>query len=121
MCLVLMSRMTRRQSGPVILQEFFSHICALTGRAARHDTKKYFLRQHFPKKSSLGVFATNSFVLVFCGGIIARYVAKLGITQMRLCVSKYRQGVSHLMGDCGPSLIWGIAAIVSQYRAIRGH
>ena len=53
--------MTRRQSGPVILQEFFSHrkgaICALTGRAARHEnTKKYFLRQHFPKKILSGSF-----------------------------------------------------------------
>ena len=60
MCLVLMSRMTQRQDGPVILQEFFligRAICALTGRAARHEnTKKYFLRQHFPKKILSGSF-----------------------------------------------------------------
>ena len=35
-------------------------IHALTGRAARHEnTEIYLLGQHFPKKSSLGIFATN--------------------------------------------------------------
>ena len=35
-------------------------IHALTGCAARHEnTEIYFLGRHFPKKSSLGIFATN--------------------------------------------------------------
>ena len=35
-------------------------IHALTGRAARHEnTEIYFLWQHFPKNSSLGMFATK--------------------------------------------------------------
>ena len=60
MCLVLMSRMTRHQNGPVILKEYFlmgRAICALTGRAARHEnTKKYFSSQHSPKKILSGSF-----------------------------------------------------------------
>ena len=58
---------------------------------------------------------------------IARYyVAKRGIAQMCLCVTKYQGGVSHHFGGVLTSLkkhraIWGIAAIVSQYRAIWGH
>ena len=76
------------------------------------------------------VFAhLNSFVLVFFmwyRTIIARYVAKWGIAQMRLCKAKYQGGVSHHFGGVLASLkkyraIWGIAAIVSQYRTIWGH
>ena len=37
-------------------------ICALTGRAARHEnTKKYFSRQHFPKKILSGSFCYQDF------------------------------------------------------------
>ena len=55
--------------------------------------------------------------------IIARYVAKWGIAQMCLCETKYQGGVSHHLGEVLTSpkkycAIWGIAAIVSQYRAI---
>ena len=58
--------------------------------------------------------------------IIARYVAKWGIARMCLCKIKYKGGVSHLFGWVLTSpkkyrAIWGIAAIVSQYRAIWGH
>ena len=58
--------------------------------------------------------------------IIARYVAKWGIAQMRLRETKYQGGVSHHYGGVLASLkkyraIWGIAAIVSQYRVIWGH
>ena len=60
MCLVLMSRMTRRQNGPVILQEFFlmgRAICALTGCAARHEnTKKCFFEATLSKKNPLWKF-----------------------------------------------------------------
>ena len=67
-------------------------------------------------------------VLVFVGSrtIIARYVAKWGIAQMRLCENKCQGvGVSHHFGGVLTSLkkyraIWGIAAIVSQYRANMG-
>ena len=53
---------------------------------------------------------------------IARYVAKWGIAQMCLCETKYQGGVSHHLGGVLTSLkkyraIWGIAAIVSHYRA----
>ena len=46
--------------------------------------------------------------------------------QMCLCESKYQGGVSHHFGGVLISLkkcraIWGVAAIVSQYRAIWGH
>ena len=79
------------------------------------------------------IVSQNNFVLVFMGyrTIIARYVAKWGIAQMRLCETKYQGGVSHRFGGAPTSLkksslkkyraIWGIAAIVSQYRAIWGH
>ena len=74
------------------------------------------------------IVSQNSLVLVFMGyrTIIARYVAKWGIAQMCLCETKYQGGVSHHFGGVQTSLkkyraIWGIAAIVSQYRAIWGH
>ena len=64
----------------------------------------------------------------FCGvsQIIAQYVAKWGIAQMRLCETNYQGGVSHHFGELLTSLkkyraIWGIAAIVSQYGATWGH
>ena len=64
-------------------------------------------------------------VLVFVGyrTIIAQDVAKWGIAQMCLCKTKYHGGVSHHFGELLTSLkkyraIWGIAAIVSQHRAI---
>ena len=70
----------------------------------------------------------NSFVLVFMGycTIIARYVAKWGIAEMRLCETSYQGGYRTNFGGVLTSLrkcraIWGIAAIVSQYRAIWGH
>ena len=76
----------------------------------------------------VAIVSQNSLVLVFMGyrTIIARYVAKWGIAQMCLCETKYQEGVSHHVGGVLNSLkkyraIWGIAAIVSQYRAIRGH
>ena len=58
--------------------------------------------------------------------IIARYVAKWGIAQMCLRENKYQRGASHHFGGVLTSLkkyraMWGIAAIVSQYRAIWGH
>ena len=76
----------------------------------------------------LATVSQNSFVLVFMGyrTIIARYVAKWGIAEMRLYETSYQGGVSHHFGGVLTSLkkyraIWGIAAIVSQYRAIWGH
>ena len=76
----------------------------------------------------VAIVLQNSFVLVFMGyrTIIARYVAKWGIAQIRLCETKYQEGVSHHLGGVLTSLrkyraIWGIAAIVSQYRAIWDH
>ena len=76
----------------------------------------------------VAIVSQNSFVLVFMGyrTLIARYVAKWGIAQMCLCETKYQGGVSHQLGGLLTSLekyraMWGIAAIVSQYRAIWGH
>ena len=76
----------------------------------------------------LAIVSQNSLVLVFVGGggdrtIIVRYVAKWCIAQMCLCETKYQGGVSHHFGGMLISLkkyrvIWGIAAIVSQYLAI---
>ena len=67
-------------------------------------------------------------MLVFMGYrmSIARYVARWGIALMCLCEATYQGGVSHHFGGALTSLenyraIWGIAAIVSQYRAIWGH
>ena len=71
------------------------------------------------------LFSQNSFVLVFMGYRtgIARYVANWGVAEMCLCEAKYQGGVSYHFGGVLTSLkkyraIWGIAAIVSQYRAI---
>ena len=76
----------------------------------------------------VAIVSQTSFVLVFMGyrTIIARYVAKWGIAQMHLCETKYPGGVSHPFRELLTSLkkcraIWGIAAIVSQDRAIWGH
>ena len=76
----------------------------------------------------VAIVSQNYFALVFVGyrTIIARYVAKWGIAQMCLCKIKYQGGVSHHFGGMLTSLkkyraICGIAAIVSQYRAIWGH
>ena len=73
----------------------------------------------------VAIVSQNFFVLVFMGyrTVIARYVAKWGIARMCLCKIKYQGGVSHHFGGVLTSLknyraIWGIAAIVSQYRAI---
>ena len=74
----------------------------------------------------VAIVSQNSFVLAFVGyrTTIARYVAKRGIAQMCLCETKYQGGVvSHHFGGVLTSLkkyraIWGIAAIVSQCRAI---
>ena len=71
----------------------------------------------------------NCSVFVFMGyrTSIARYVARWGIAQMCLCETKDQAGgASHHFGGVLTSLkkhraIWGIAAIVSQYRAIWGH
>ena len=65
----------------------------------------------------------------FCGvshNYRAICCSKWGIAQMCLCESKYQGGVSHHFGGGLTSLkkyraIWGIAAIVSQYRAMWGH
>ena len=67
----------------------------------------------------------------FYGGyrtMMVEYVGKWGITEMWVCKTKYQVGVSHHFGKLLNSLsvnkylaIWGIAAIVSQYRAIWGH
>ena len=82
MCLVLMSRMTRRQNGPVILQEFFlmgRAICALTGRDARHEnTKKYFSRQHLPKKILSGRFCYQQCCKHFIRGLAPRRSSEEG-------------------------------------------
>ena len=78
------------------------------------------------------VSSQDSFVFFFFGGgggyraIVARYVAKWGIGQMCLCKTRYQGRVSHHFGRVLTSLkkyrvIWGITAIVSQYRAIWGH
>ena len=85
-------------------------------------------QQYFSHRAILvAIVSQNSFVLVFVGyrTIIVRYVAKWGIAQMCLCETKYQEGVSHHFGEVLTSLkkyrvIWGIAAIVSQYRAIWG-
>ena len=76
----------------------------------------------------VAIVLQNVFVLVFMGyrTIIARYAAKWGIARMCLCKIKYQWGVSHHFGRVLTSLkkyraIWGIAAIVSQYRAVWGH
>ena len=76
----------------------------------------------------VAIVSQNSFVLVFGGyrTIITRYVAKWGIAQMCLCETKCSGGVSHHFGELLTSLkkhraIWGIAAMLSQYRAIWGH
>ena len=74
------------------------------------------------------IVSQNYLVLVFVGYriIMARYVTKWGIAQMRLCETKCQGGVSHHLGEVLPSLkkhraIRGIAAKVSQYRTIWGH
>ena len=63
MCLLLMSRMTRRQNGPAILKEFFSWEGRyMPWQDALQDTqtpKQYSLGQHFPKTSSLGIFVAK--------------------------------------------------------------
>ena len=76
----------------------------------------------------VAILSQNSSVLVFVGyrTIIARYVAKWGIAQMRLSETKYQGRVSHHFGGVPTSLekyraIWGIAAIVSQYLFWKGH
>ena len=70
----------------------------------------------------------NYFVLVFVGyrTNIARYVAKRGIAGCACVKLSTKGGVSHHLWELLVSLIkylaiWGIAAIVSQYRAIWGH
>ena len=76
----------------------------------------------------VAIVSRNSFVLVFFG-VSHKYRAirsKTGIAQMCLCETKYQGGLSRLFGGVLISLkkyreIWGIAAIVSQYRAIWGH
>ena len=75
----------------------------------------------------VAIVSRNSFMLVFMGyrTIFLRYVAKLGIAQMCLCETKYQGGVSRHFGEVLTFLkksraIWGIAVIVSQYRAIWG-
>ena len=74
----------------------------------------------------VAIVLQNYLVFVFMGyrTTIARHVAKWSIAQMRLCTTVPR-GVSHYFGELLTSLkkyraIWGIAAIVSQYRAIGG-
>ena len=86
--------------------------------------QRYFSYRAMP----VAIVSQNSFVLVFMGyrTIIPRYVAKWGIARMCLCKIKYQGGVSHHFGGVLTSLkkcraIWGIAAIVSQYRAIWDH
>ena len=73
----------------------------------------------------VGIVSQNSFVFAFMGyrTLITRYVAKLGITQVCLCETKYQSGVSHRLRTSLKKYraIWGIAAMVSQYRAIWGH
>ena len=55
--------------------------------------------------------------------IIARYVAKRGIAQMYRCKIRTKGGYRTILGECQPlcgnyRTMWGIAAIVSQYRTI---
>ena len=77
----------------------------------------------------VAIVSRNSFVLVCVGyrTIIVRYVANWGIAQVCLCETKCSGGVSHHFGGVLTSdplksnAKWGIAAIVSQYRAIWGH
>ena len=67
----------------------------------------------------------DSFVLIFVEycTIIARYVAKWGITQMRLCEATNGVGMAPFSESAGPALdclkrylaIWGIATIASHY------
>ena len=54
----------------------------------------------------LAIVSQNSFVLVFVGyrTIIARYVAKWGIAEMRLCETSFQGGVSHHFGGVLTSL-----------------
>ena len=70
----------------------------------------------------VAIASQNCFVLVFCQGgyrtIIARYVAKRGITQTCLRETKYRGGHRTILGVLTSlrkyRAIWGIAAIVSH-------
>ena len=64
-------------------------------------------------------------VCMGCRRVIARYLAKYGIARMCLFETKYEDGVPHHFGGVPTSLkihrtIWGITAIVSQYRANMG-
>ena len=74
------------------------------------------------------IVSQNCFVLVFLGyrTSIARYVAKWGIALICLCKRRHQGGVSHPVGGLlgwprKYRAIGGIAAILSQYRAIWGH
>ena len=71
-------------------------------------------------------------MLVFFGGgyrtLTARYVAKWSIAKICLCETKCQGGDRTILGSANLlkkyRAIWGIAAIVSQYRpiaAIWGH
>ena len=98
--------------------------CALLESSPLEAQERYFSY----RAMLVAIVSQNYFVLVFVGyrTIIARYVAKWGIAQMCLCESKCQGRVSHHFGELLTSLkryraIWGIAAIVSQYRAIWGH
>ena len=114
----------------VILEKW--DVSQVSGRIKHAPICGYCLRGPvailFISRENAAIVSQNSFVLVFVGyrTIIARYVAKRGIAQMCLCETKYQGGVSHHLGEVLPSLkkyraFWGIAAIVSQYRAIWGH
>ena len=101
----------------------------MNGVEAEDSTNLEAQQRYFSYRAILvAIVLQNSLVLVFVGyrTIIARYVARGGIAQMCLCETEYQGGVSHHFGELLGSLkknhaIWGIAAIVSQYRTIWGH
>ena len=73
-------------------------------------------QRYFSYRAMLVAIASqNLFVLVFMGyrTIIARYVAKRGISQMSRCEAKYQGRVSHHVGGALTSL--------KKYRAILGY
>ena len=109
-------------------------VCKIRGETLKTLTS--FWRKHLEAQQRyfsyrailVAIVSQNSFMLVFVGyhTIIARYVANWGIAQMCLCETKKQGGVLHDFGGLLTSLrkyraIWGIAAIVSQHRAIWGH
>ena len=121
---------SRECSGkPGVLQGVLLRVPNVRNSQAAPPVPSEAQQRYFSYRAILAaIVSQNSFVLVFMGyrTLTARYVAKWGIAHMRPCETSYQGGVSHHSGGVLTSLekycaIWGIAAIVSQYRAIWGH